>query len=150
MADGVRKSLSPEEHAIRVRFDALGRGDERRAGLWSMLQDARRRAAREKQRLAVRVRLQDHPNRTASSLIADIVLIKSGTRRSGAFHANRTDGYVKCDLLFDTDLPPCERPGACPHEIVVYVMKADHAGSAAEEGAWDALRELAEEGGGAR
>ncbi len=150
MTDAVRKSLSPEEHSIRVQFDALRKDDERRAGLWSVLQDARSRSAREKQRLSVRVRLQERPARIASCLIADIELLKSGTRRSGAFYPNRIDGYLKCELLFDTDLPPCERPGACPHEVVVFVMKTDNAGSAVEERAWDALRQLAEGETGAR
>jgi hypothetical protein len=142
VADGVRKSLSREEHSIRVQFDAIGKDDERRGSLWSKLQRARSRSARQNERLLVRVRLQEHPAHIASCLIADLEILTLETGRSGGSYPNRIDAYVRCELLFDTDLPPCERPGTCPHEVVVYSMKRDNSESADQERAWDALRQM--------
>jgi hypothetical protein len=143
VADGVRKSLSQEEHAIRALFDAMEKADERRGDLWSRLQDVRAKNAREKERLVVRVRLQENPTRSASCLVADLEILKSESHPGLGSHPNRIDAYVRCEVLFDTDLPPCERPGPCPHQVVVFVMKSDNGASAAAERAWDAARQMA-------
>ena len=72
MADGVRKSLNPEEHALRMQFNAAARGDEQRVKLWKDMQKARAKGVRQKQRLLVKVRLKESTTRMASCLVADV------------------------------------------------------------------------------
>ena len=145
MANAVRRSLSPEEHAIRVRFDAAPRdgGDGSRARLWDELKETRAKGARDKKRLFVRLRLQESPTRIASCLIAALKFPASDPDSAGGLRAHRLDAYVSCEFLFDTDLPPCERPGRCPHDVVVFVMESDNDKSPLKKRAWDAVRELA-------
>ncbi|MFI5312462.1 MAG: hypothetical protein ACHQQ3_14590 [Gemmatimonadales bacterium] len=142
---GVRRSLSPLEHSVRLKFDAAPRdgADGTRERLWEELKDARGKGARRMKRLFVRVRLQESPTRIASCLIADLRFTARTRASPPGAHAVRLDAYVSCELLFDSDVPPCERPGPCPHDVVVYVMESDNDKSPLKKRAWDAMRELA-------
>ena len=143
MTPGVRKSLSPQEHAIRTKFDAMRRDDERRSAAWSELQDARAREVRKSERLFVRIRFQEGQARLASCLIADLVILKAETRRWGVPDPSRIDATVSCELLFDGGPVACDRAGECPHDVDVFAMKTDNTGAGAPEHAWEALRQLA-------
>ncbi|HLA91001.1 MAG TPA: hypothetical protein VJL28_11290 [Gemmatimonadaceae bacterium] len=143
MADGTRRSLSEEEHAIRLKFDAATHDGARdlRARLWSELKEVRRKTARRKERLFVRIRFQEKPATISSCLIADLRLVSPIPQASGVSPAHRIDAYVSCELLLDAELPPCERPGPCPHELVAFVLESDNNETDLEKRAWAALRE---------
>lgn len=140
---GVRKSLSREEHAVRMQFDAAPKDDDSRLKLWKDLQKTRAKGVRAKQRLLVKVRLQESQARIASCLVADLKIISPEAYASGDPHPNRIDAYAPCELLFDTDLPPCNRGGPCPHDVVVYVMESDNSRTVVRQRAWEALRQQA-------
>ena len=144
MPTGVRRSLSPEEHAIRVQFDAAQKGTELRGDLWRALQSARAKGARSKQRLVARLRFHERPASMASCVVGDLTIVAYDPNASRPSHGNRIDAYVSCELLFGTDAPPCERPGPCPHEIVVYVLDSDNNKTDLEKRAMDSLREMAQ------
>jgi hypothetical protein len=143
MIQGVRKSLSREEHAIRMQFDATPKEDALRAKLWKDLQKERRKGVQQKQRLFVKVRLKESTSRIASCLVADLRIVSPDSHVVGGDHETRIDAYAPCEMLFDTDLPPCDRSGNCPHDLVVYVMEADNVRTVVRKRAWDALQELA-------
>jgi len=143
MVEGVRKSLSREEHAVRMQFNSTPKEDVQRATLWRELQKTRRKGVQLKQRLFVKVRLKESTARIASCLVADLRIASPDSHVVGGSHETRIDAYAPCELIFDTDLPACDRPGTCPHDLVVYVMEADNVRTVVRKRAWDALQELA-------
>ena len=96
MRDGVRRSLSPQEHAIRAQFDAMRRDDARRGMVWKQLQESRGKGARQKERLLVKVHLQEGgPARVASCLIADLKFLEPEERPSVGAHPHRIDLHLR-------------------------------------------------------
>lgn len=140
MANETRRSLSKEEHELRLRFDAAPRDgiDLARGRLWRALMEARARGARSQQRLAVRVHLRDSPV-IASCLVANLKIVLGIANPTAGTRPHRIEAYAPCELLFGGEFPPCDRPGVCPHDVVVYVLESDNSMTALETRAWEAL-----------
>lgn len=145
MAEGTRRSLTKEEHALRLKFDVAPREatDGSRRRLWRALTAARGAGALAQQRLAVTVHLRDKLALTALCLIADLRIVQGIANASLGLAAQRVEAYAPCELLFGAEVPPCERPGTCPHDVVVFAMESDNNSSELERRAWEGLVESA-------
>lgn len=141
MAEGTRRSLTKEEHALRLKFDAAPRDaiDGSRRRLWRALTEARGSGALAQQRLAVKVHLRDSSERIALCLIANLRIVLGIANASMGTAAQRVEAYAPCELLFGGEVPVCDRPGRCPHDVVVYAMESDNNSSDLERRGWEAL-----------
>jgi hypothetical protein len=140
-----RRSLSPEEHALRLKFDATTREQdiEERTRLWTELRRARARGARAKARPFVRIRLND--SRTpllAACLVSDLKIVSLATVRDSFAPSRRVEAYASCELLFGPKTPLCARAGPCPHDVVVFVLESDNETIPLHQRAYDSLKAL--------
>jgi hypothetical protein len=140
-----RRSLSPDEHALRLKFDAATREQdvEERTRLWVELRRARARGARAKARLFVRVRIND--SRTpvlAACLVGDLKIVSLATVRDSFAPARRVEAYASCELLFGPKTPLCTRAGPCPHDVVVFVLESDNETIPLQKRAYDSLKAM--------
>jgi hypothetical protein len=122
-------SLTPEEHYIRAMYDAATRADDwpHRKALWKDLQRARLKGVRHRKWLYARVRLQEQPERVCGScLITNLRRLGWAEHPAGAPHPAWLGAEIACDLLFETDDPPCMRPGRHPHALKVFVEESDN------------------------
>jgi hypothetical protein len=143
-----RRSLSPEEHALRLKFDAATRekDDEERTRLWTELRRARARGARAKARLFVRVRINDTRRPLlAACLVSDLEIVSLAPVLEGFAPPRRVEAYASCELLFGPKTPLCTRAGPCPHDVVVFVLESDNETIPLHHRAYDSLKAMVAE-----
>jgi len=122
-------SLTPEEHYIRAMYDAATRADDwlRRKALWKDLQRVRLKGVRHRKWLYARVQLQEQPERVRGScLVSNLRAVGWVEHPLGGQHPPWLGAEVACDLLFETEDPPCMRPGRHPHALKVFIEESNN------------------------
>jgi hypothetical protein len=139
-------SLTPEEHYIRAMYDAATMADDwpHRKALWKDLQRVRLKGVRHRKWLYARVRLQEQPDRGCGScLVTNLRGLGWVEHPLGGQHPPWLGAEVACDLLFETDDPPCMRPRRHPHALKVFIEEADNSRSKMGKVVMRRLRRLA-------
>lgn len=133
MPNSLGKSLTNEEQNCREAFQRLDR--ERadtfvRANAWSALIVARDRGVQHLVVPFVAVRMREDPLAVAFSIVGTISGVTSAPNPLDSRRSAALVGSVPCDVLFDArrpaGVPPCERPGPCPHEVSIYILEEDN------------------------
>jgi len=122
-------SLTPEERYIRAMFDAATKADDQphRHALWKDLQRARLKGARQQKRPYARISLQDEPARVCGSCLVTNLRAVGWAAHPLPLGGQRPPylgAEIACDLLFETDDPPCTRPGRHPHPLKVFIEES--------------------------
>jgi hypothetical protein len=139
-------SLTLEERYIRALFDAATLADDQphRHALWKDLQHARLKGARHQKRPYVRVCLQEQPEHVCGScLVTNLRALGWAVHPLGRQHPAWLGAEIACDLLFETNDPPCNRPGPHPHALKVYIEDSHNSRTRMGKTALGRLRRLA-------
>jgi hypothetical protein len=139
-------SLTPEERYIRAMFDEATRAGDGslRNALWKDLQRARLKGARHQKRPYARISLQEQPERVCGScLVTNLRAVGWAEHPLGGLRPPCLGAEIACDLIFETDDPPCTRPGRHPHALKVCVEESHNSRTKSGKVVMRRLRRLA-------